>query len=66
MVKNCNKIFLNVLQYTLKHYNKIIKAYDIKIPKDIQLPDINELKEEDIPEIIIKLNQLSYYLNKYI
>ena len=63
MVKNCNKIFLNVLQYTLKHYNKIIKAYDIKIPKDIQLPDINELKEQDIPDIIIKYYQIFYYSN---
>jgi hypothetical protein len=54
MVNNCNEIFLNVLQYTLKHYNKIIKAYDIKIPKDIQLPDI-----------IIKYYQILNYSNNY-
>ena len=65
MVKNCNKIFLNLLQYTQKHYNKIIKAYDIKIPKDIQLPDITKLKAKDIPEIIIKYNQIIFYSDKY-
>lgn len=65
MVKNCNKIFLNLLQYTQKHYNKIIKAYDIKIPKDIQLPDITKLKAKDIPEIMIKYNQIIFYSDKY-
>ena len=65
MVKNCNKILLNLLQYTLKHFNNIIKAYDVKIPDDIELPEIVEIKEEDIPEIMIKYYQIFYYSYKY-
>lgn len=65
MVKKCNKILLKLLQYTLKHFNNIIKAYDVKIPKEIQLPEITELKEKDIPEIMIKYYQIFNYSNKY-
>ena len=64
-VKNCNNASLKVIQQSLKYYNNIIKAFDIKIPKEIQLHDINELKEEDIPEIMIKFNQIYYYIKKY-
>ena len=65
MVKKCNKILLKLLQYTLKHFNNIIKAYDVKIPKEIQLPEIIKLKEKDIPEIMIKYYQIFNYSNKY-
>ena len=65
VVNNCNKILLNLIQYTLKHFNNIIKAYDIKIPKDIQLANIKKITEEDIPEIMIKYNQIFNYSNKY-
>jgi hypothetical protein len=57
-VKNCNNT-------SLKYYNNIIKAFDIKIPKEIQLSKITELKEEDIPEIMIKFNQIYHYIKKY-
>jgi hypothetical protein len=65
MIKNCNKILLNLLQYTLKHFTNIIKAYDIKIPKEIKLPKIIKITEKDIPEIMIKYYQIFNYSNKY-
>ena len=65
MINNCNNILLNLLQNTLKHFNNIIKAYDVKIPKEIQLPEIKKITEKDIPEIMIKYYQIFNYSNKY-
>jgi hypothetical protein len=65
-VKNCNNASLKIIQQSLKYYNNIIKAFDIKIPKEIQLSKITELKEEDIPEIMIKFNQIYHYIKKYL
>ena len=66
IINKCNNHGLNLIKELLKTFNNKIKFFNIKVPKEIQIPDIIELKEEDIPEIIIKLNQLSYYLKKYI
>ena len=66
ITNKCNNYELNLIHELLKTFNNKIKFFNIKVPKEIQIPDIIELKEEDIPEIIIKINQLSYYLKKYI
>jgi hypothetical protein len=66
IIKKCNNVSLKLIQKSLKHYNNIIKFYDIKIPKEIQLSKITELKEKDIPEIIIKFNQIYNYIRKYL
>jgi hypothetical protein len=47
MINNCNNILLNLLQNTLKHFNNIIKAYDVKIPKEIQLPEIKKITDDN-------------------
>jgi len=61
----CNKKQLILIQELLKKFNNKIKLFNIKIPKDIQLPFVNKITEKDIPELIIKLNQISYLLKKY-
>lgn len=66
IVNNCNNITLNLLQQTLKHFNNIINVYDIKIPDDIKIPEIHEIKEDDIPDIMIKYYQILNYSNKYV
>ena len=43
----------NIKKY-LKYKDSSFKLFDIKVPKDIQMFNIIELKEDDIPEIIIK------------
>lgn len=65
IVNNCNNITLKLLQQTLKHFNNIINVYDIKIPDDIKIPEIHEIKEDDIPDIMIKYYQIFNYSNKY-
>ena len=65
IVNNCNNAYLKLIQQSLKYYNNIIKVYDIKIPKDIQLANIKKISQEDIPEIIIKFNQIDNYIKKY-
>ena len=64
ITNKCNKISLNLIQKSLNFYNDYFKLFDIKVPKDIQMYDIIELKEDDIPEIIIKLNKfiIFYYI----
>lgn len=66
IINKCNNHELNLIQELLKTFNNKIKFFNIKVPKEIQITNIIELKEDDIPEIIIKLNQLSYFLKKYI
>ena len=65
ITNKCNNYELNLIHELLKIFNNKIKYFKLKIPEDLKLPDIIEIKEDDIPEIIIKINQLSYYLKKY-
>jgi hypothetical protein len=62
VTNKCNKVVLKLIQESLKFFNDSLKLFDIKVPKDIQMSNIIELKEDDIPEIIIKINKLSYFL----
>lgn len=61
-VNSCNKDYLNLLGEMIKLYNKKIKKNNIKIPDDIKIPNLNKIDEADIPEIIIKFNQLKEYV----
>ena len=49
----CNKDTLKFIQESLKFYNDYLKLFDIEVPKDIQMSNIIELKENDIPKIVI-------------
>jgi hypothetical protein len=62
----CNKLSLNLLQEMIKILNNKAKAFNLKLPEHIKLSNIKKINEEDIPEIIIKLNQLSRYIDKYV
>jgi hypothetical protein len=64
ITKKCNKASLKLIQETIKHLNRKIKTFDIKIPANIKLPDIKKITEADIPEVIIKLNQIARYIDK--
>lgn len=64
ITKKCNKDSLNLIKETLKIFNNKIKYFKLKIPDDIKLHDIKKITENDIPEIIIKINKLSRYINK--
>lgn len=64
IIKKCNKSNLKILQESIKLLNKKIEMFNIKIHDNLKLPDINKITEEDIPEIIIKFNQLIRYVNK--
>ena len=66
ITNKCNNYELNLIHELLKTFNNKIKYFKLKIPEDLKFPNITEIKEDDIPEIIIKINQLSYYLKKYI
>lgn len=68
ITNKCNKASLKLIQETLKLNNNKIKYFNIKIPDNIKLPDIKKITEDNIPEYIIKLNQISRYIekNKYI
>ena len=61
ITNKCNKVTLKFIQESLKYFNDYLKLFDIEVPKDIQMSNIIELKEDDIPEIIIKFNKLSYF-----
>lgn len=62
----CNKDTLKYIQESLKFYNDYLKLFDIEVPKDIQMSNIIELKEDDIPKIVINFNKLSYFFSKKI
>lgn len=64
ITNKCNKASLKLIQETLKVFNKKIKYFKIKIPDNLKLPDIKKITEDDIPELIIKLNQLGRYIDK--
>ena len=64
ITKKCNKSSLKLLQESMKLFEKKIKYFNIKIPDNIKLPDIKKITEADIPEIIIKINQIGRYIGK--
>jgi len=64
VAKKCNKSNLKLIQETMKLLNKKIEKFNIKIPDNMKLPDSKKITEEDIPELIIKLNQISRYVDK--
>jgi len=64
IAKKCNKPNLKLVQEYIKLLNKKIDMFNIKIPDNIKLPNINKITEEDIPELVIKFNQFSRYVNK--
>lgn len=64
VTNKCNKVSLKFIQESLKYFNDCLKLFDIEVPKDIQMSNIIELKEDDIPDIIIKFNKLSYFFSK--
>lgn len=64
ITNKCNKPSLKLLQENMKLLNKKIEMFNIKIPANIKLPDIKKITEADIPEVIIKLNQISKYIDK--
>jgi hypothetical protein len=66
ITKKCNKLSLKLIQDMTKIFNNKIKVFNLKPPEHIKIPDIKKISEDDIPEIIIKLNQLSKYIDKYV
>jgi hypothetical protein len=46
--------------------NQKIKSFDLKIPKEIKFPNIEKITENDIPNIIIKFNRFSRYVENLI
>lgn len=66
ITKKCNKPSLKILQESMKLFERKIKYFNIKIPDNIKLPDIKKITEADIPEIIIKFNQIGRYIDIYI
>ena len=64
ITNKCNKASLKTIQEALKDYYNKIKYFNIKIPDNIKLPDIKKITEDNIPEYIIKLNQIASYIQK--
>ena len=64
ITNKCNKDTLKFIQESLKFYNDYLKLFDIEVSKDIQMSNIIELKEDDIPKIVINFIKLSYFLVK--
>jgi hypothetical protein len=64
ITNKCNKASLKTIQAALKDYYNKIKYFNIKIPDNIKLPDIKKITEDNIPEYIIKLNQIASYIQK--
>ena len=63
ITNKCNNESLKLFQESIKILNNKIKYFNIKIPDNIKLPDIKKITEDNIPEYIIKLNQISRYIN---
>ena len=68
VTNKCNKASLIFVQELLKSINNKIKYFKLKIPENLKFTDIKKITEADIPNVIIKLNKLSRYIdkNKYI
>jgi hypothetical protein len=64
VANKCNNISLKLIQEILKLYEKKIKYFKIKIPEDLKFHDIKKITNDDIPELIIKINKLSRYIDK--
>lgn len=64
IAKKCNKICLNVIHESMKLINQKIKNKNIKIPDNIKFNDVKKLSVDDIPELIIKFNQISHFVGK--
>jgi hypothetical protein len=64
ITNKCNKASLIFIQELLKSFNNKIKYFKLKIPEDLKFTDIKKITEDDIPNVIIKLNKLANYINK--
>ena len=64
VTNKCNKASLIFVQELLKSINNKIKYFKLKIPENLKFTDIKKITEADIPNVIIKLNQLSNFINK--
>ena len=63
ITNKCNKISLDYINEVIKQFNNKIKTFNLKIPI---VPKLKKLSEDDIPEIIIKINQVARYIDKHI
>jgi len=63
VTNKCNKISLDYINEAIKQFNNKIKTFNLKIPI---VPKLTKLSEDDIPEIIIKINQVARYIDKHI
>jgi hypothetical protein len=66
ITKKCNNVSLKLIQKMIKILDNKIKVFNLKIPENMKLSNIKKITEDDIPEIIIKLNQISKYVEKYV
>jgi hypothetical protein len=66
ITKRCNDISLEYIKAVINMLNQKIKSFDLKIPKEIKFPNIEKITENDIPNIIIKFNRFSRYVENLI
>lgn len=67
ITNKCNNQSLLFIKEIIKIFNKKIKAFDLKLPANLTVPNITtKITEKDIPDIIIRINQIGRYIDKYI
>jgi hypothetical protein len=65
IIEKCNEITLEFIKESIDLINKKIEIFELKIPRDIRISNIEKITEADIPDLIIKFNKLQRYMGKY-